>query len=81
MGRPEKAKLRKLTGSPNVLFSIGEEGGRLRSVNEAVTVEVFVLVFLLIIVKNVVVKLFIKNVKFVVLKQFRNIIVLCVKKN
>ncbi len=38
MGRPEKAKLRKLTGSPNVLFSIGEEGGRLRSVNEAVTV-------------------------------------------
>lgn len=38
MGRPEKAKLRKLTGSPNVLFPIGEEGGRLRSVNEAVNV-------------------------------------------
>lgn len=36
MGRPEKAKLRKLTGSPNGLFPIGEEGGRLRSVNEAV---------------------------------------------
>ncbi|MBR9706455.1 DNA polymerase II large subunit, partial [Candidatus Pacearchaeota archaeon] len=36
MGRPEKGKLRKLTGSPNVLFPIGEEGGRLRSVNEAV---------------------------------------------
>ena len=35
MGRPEKAKLRKLTGSPNVLFPIGSEGGRLRSVNEA----------------------------------------------
>jgi len=35
MGRPEKAKLRKLTGSPNVLFPIGEEGGRLRSANEA----------------------------------------------
>ena len=35
MGRPEKAKLRKLTGSPNVLFPIGAEGGRLRSVNEA----------------------------------------------
>lgn len=35
MGRPEKAKLRKLTGSPNVLFPVGEEGGRLRSVNEA----------------------------------------------
>ncbi len=31
MGRPEKAKLRKLTGSPHVLFPVGEEGGRLRS--------------------------------------------------
>lgn len=30
MGRPEKAKMRKLTGSPHVLFPIGEEGGRLR---------------------------------------------------
>ncbi len=38
MGRPEKAKLRKLTGSPNVLFPVGKEGGRLRSVNEAVNV-------------------------------------------
>ncbi|MGC9309224.1 MAG: DNA polymerase II large subunit, partial [Candidatus Nanoarchaeia archaeon] len=36
MGRPEKAKLRKLTGSPNGLFPIGEQGGRLRSVREAV---------------------------------------------
>ncbi len=36
MGRPEKAKLRKLTGSPHVLFPIGEEGGRFRSVQEAV---------------------------------------------
>ena len=36
MGRPEKAKLRKLTGSPNVLFPVGEEGGRLRSVGVAV---------------------------------------------
>ena len=36
MGRPEKAKLRKLTGSPNVIFPVGSEGGRLRSVNEAV---------------------------------------------
>jgi DNA polymerase II large subunit len=35
MGRPEKAKLRKLIGSPNVLFPIGKEGGRLRSVQEA----------------------------------------------
>jgi DNA polymerase II large subunit len=36
MGRPEKAKLRKLTGSPNILFPVGKEGGRLRSVYEAI---------------------------------------------
>ena len=30
MGRPEKAKMRKLTGSPQVLFPVGNEGGRLR---------------------------------------------------
>ncbi|MDP3987097.1 MAG: DNA polymerase II large subunit, partial [Nanoarchaeota archaeon] len=35
MGRPEKAKLRKLTGSPNVIFSVGKEGGRLRSIQAA----------------------------------------------
>jgi len=35
MGRPEKAKLRKLIGSPSSLFPIGEEGGRFRSINEA----------------------------------------------
>jgi len=35
MGRPEKAKLRKLTGSPNALFPVGREGGRLRSVQAA----------------------------------------------
>ncbi|MBI2143348.1 DNA polymerase II large subunit [Candidatus Woesearchaeota archaeon] len=35
MGRPEKAKMRKLTGSPHVLFPVGEEGGRLRSFQEA----------------------------------------------
>jgi DNA polymerase II large subunit len=35
MGRPEKGKLRKLTGSPNVLFPIGTEGGRLRSLQTA----------------------------------------------
>jgi DNA polymerase II large subunit len=34
MGRPEKAKMRKLTGSPHVLFPIGDEGGRLRSFQE-----------------------------------------------
>jgi len=38
MGRPEKAKLRRLTGSPNTLFSVSEQGGRLRSVQEAVNV-------------------------------------------
>ncbi len=38
MGRPEKAKLRKLTGSPHVLFPVGEEGGRMRSVQEAISV-------------------------------------------
>lgn len=35
MGRPEKAKLRKLIGSPNVLFPVGKEGGRLRSLQAA----------------------------------------------
>lgn len=36
MGRPEKAKLRRLTGSPNALFPVSSQGGRLRSVQEAV---------------------------------------------
>ena len=36
MGRPEKAKLRSLPGSPNVLFPVGRYGGRLKSVEEAV---------------------------------------------
>src|SRR3989344_7116868 len=35
MGRPEKAKLRKLTGSPHVIFPVGDEGGRLRSFQAA----------------------------------------------
>jgi len=35
MGRPEKAKMRKLSGSPQVLFPIGTEGGRLRSFQAA----------------------------------------------
>ncbi len=35
MGRPEKAKQRKLTGSPQVLFPVGEEGGRLRCFQSA----------------------------------------------
>jgi len=36
MGRPEKAKLRALTGSPNMLFPVGDQGGRLRSVQDAI---------------------------------------------
>jgi len=35
MGRPEKAKMRKLTGSPHMLFPVGEEGGRMRSFQSA----------------------------------------------
>ncbi|MBD3208816.1 DNA polymerase II large subunit [Candidatus Woesearchaeota archaeon] len=35
MGRPEKAKMRKMTGSPHTLFPVGEEGGRLRSFQSA----------------------------------------------
>ncbi|MCX8193780.1 MAG: DNA polymerase II large subunit, partial [Candidatus Pacearchaeota archaeon] len=35
MGRPEKAKPRELKGSPHVLFPVGEEGGKLRSVQTA----------------------------------------------
>ncbi len=35
MGRPEKAKMRKLTGSPHVLFPVGEEGGKMRSFQSA----------------------------------------------
>ena len=35
MGRPEKSKMRKLKGSPQTLFPVGEEGGRLRSFQSA----------------------------------------------
>jgi DNA polymerase II large subunit len=35
MGRPEKAKLRKLTGSPHALFPVGKEGGRFKSFQAA----------------------------------------------
>ena len=31
MGRPEKAKMRRLAGSPHVLFPVGKQGGRFRS--------------------------------------------------
>ncbi len=36
MGRPEKSKMRKLTGSPQVLFPVGVEGGKLRSFQSAI---------------------------------------------
>ncbi|MEM4336989.1 MAG: DNA polymerase II large subunit [Candidatus Woesearchaeota archaeon] len=35
MGRPEKAKMRKLTGAPHSLFPCGNEGGRLRCFQSA----------------------------------------------
>jgi DNA polymerase II large subunit len=35
MGRPEKAKMRKMTGAPQVLFPVGDEGGRLRCFQSA----------------------------------------------
>ena len=35
MGRPEKAKMRAMTGSPQVMFPVGEEGDRLRSFQSA----------------------------------------------
>ncbi len=35
MGRPEKAKMRKLKGQPHVLFPVGSEGGKLRSFQTA----------------------------------------------
>ncbi|MBI4158797.1 DNA polymerase II large subunit [Candidatus Woesearchaeota archaeon] len=38
MGRPEKAKLRKMTGKPHCLFPVGEEGGRMRSFQSAIGV-------------------------------------------
>ena len=37
MGRPEKSKLRVLKGSPAALFPVGKEGGRFRSINEAIS--------------------------------------------
>ena len=37
MGRPEKAKMRKLTGSPHILFPVGDEGERMRSFQSALS--------------------------------------------
>lgn len=36
MGRPEKAKMRKLAGQPHTLFPVGDEGDRLRSFQSAI---------------------------------------------
>jgi DNA polymerase II large subunit len=38
MGRPEKAKMRLMTGSPQVMFPVGDEGNRLRSFQAALEV-------------------------------------------
>ena len=35
MGRPEKGKMRKMIGSPQVMFPVGDEGGRLKSFQAA----------------------------------------------
>ena len=35
MGRPEKGKMRKLIGSPHCLFPVGEQGGKMRSLQSA----------------------------------------------
>jgi len=37
MGRPEKAKMRKMDGRPHGLFPVGDEGGKLRNLIEAHT--------------------------------------------
>jgi len=38
MGRPEKAKMRQMTGSPQMMFPVGDEGDRLRSIQSALKV-------------------------------------------
>jgi DNA polymerase II large subunit len=38
MGRPEKAKMRKMAGSPHILFPVGKEGDRSRSFQSALRV-------------------------------------------
>lgn len=45
MGRPEKAKMRKLQGSPHMLFPVGDEGGRLKSFQSAMEKSKIVSVF------------------------------------
>lgn len=36
LGRPEKAKHRKMKGRPHMLFPVASQGGRMRSMNEAI---------------------------------------------
>ena len=38
MGRPEKSKMRKMKGSPHGLFPVGEDGGRMKTINKALEV-------------------------------------------
>ena len=38
MGRPEKAKMRKLIGSPHFLFPVGEQGGRMRCISSTLEI-------------------------------------------
>ncbi len=38
MGRPEKAKMRKMTGSPHMLFPVAEQGGKFRSFQSAMEI-------------------------------------------
>jgi DNA polymerase II large subunit len=42
MGRPEKAKMRTLASTPHGLFPVGEQGGRLRSIQSALDKRVIV---------------------------------------
>ena len=38
MGRPEKSEVRKMKGSPQVLFPVGEKGGKMRNLVEVDTI-------------------------------------------
>ena len=38
MGRPEKAKIRKMKGSPHCLFPVGQQGGRMRNLITALDI-------------------------------------------
>ena len=52
MGRPEKAKLRKLKGTPHVLFPVGTEGGKLRSFQSVIDKGFVIAEFSLFYCKN-----------------------------